>query len=174
MIVPTEIRDLFENIATTHPGIGHVAGTTNRFYGYNNDEAIGGENNDLEYPRMGLSLKTHSGLFGTYINQQSAMQDNLSIEISLLRKTDQGDFATEYEVYDAMKVIMDDIVTWLQLTAQTDANCDWPAVHRLDLSSIQYNRIGPVHTNAYGWRFLIRVQDSIINRTANPLNTMTP
>lgn len=175
MISPNAIKALFEKIAKTHTGIGHNPPDVIRFYGFNNDEAIGGEQEDTEYPRMGLSLRTHTGMSGNYNTQHGAVGDRLLIEVVLLNKIDKGDFDDEYDVYDDMKRVMDEIISWLEKTIHTDEKCDFPAVHQLDLSSVTYQRVGPVHSNAFGWRFQIPISDSFVyNAGTNPLNAMTP
>ena len=175
MIIPTEIKELAEKAAEL--GVGH-APTANppviRFYGYNNDEAIGGELAETAYPRMGMSLRTHNGLFGNYIQQQSALGDNLTVEVCFIDKIDNGDFADEYAVYDSMKLIMDEFVLWCKYAISTGLSCDFPALERMDFSSITYRRVGPVHTSAFGWALMIPVKDSILyDGTNNRFKDMT-
>ena len=176
-IIPTAVKDLFEKIAITHPGIGHAPEAEPpviRFYGYNNDEAISGEATDLGSPRMGLSLKTHSAMYGSYSDRGGATNDNLNIEVEFLEKNEVKDYANEYGIYDRMKLVMDDTITWLQNAIHTDVQYQFPAIQRLDLKNANYLRVGPVHDSCYGWRLIIPLQAMLQLDDDNPLRNMTP
>lgn len=179
-ISPNSLKKLFLAIATQHPGIGNITTTVDSittyssFFGWNNDEALTAEKSGLKYPRLGMALKHHTGMAGDYTSQGGSTLDKLMTEILLLDKSEKGDFNAEYQIYDDMKVVADDIVTWLQHISSTD-KINYPAVAFLNIAKIQYARVGPLHQNAYGWKLSIPAQDSIIYLPdSNPLDSMAP
>lgn len=173
MISTAELRKLFEKIATVHTVIGHdEPNGVIRFFGYNSDEAIAKERNELTFPCLGLG---EDSLPGRYHKQAGATGDTLTISVDVTDKAEVGNYAQEEAAYDKMKKVQDDIITWLHEVVSGELRYDFPAVCQLDLDSVEYRKIGPVLSGAFGWRMSIKVKDSLLyDKQANPLKNMTP
>lgn len=173
MIDIKDIKTLFEKIATVHPAINHSV-MEKRFYGYDAEE----RNEDrsvLNYPNLGLSALSKKPLSGAYTLKEMGMQDKMYITVCLLDSADTANYEQQEEIYQRLKVVMDDIVDWLYKTSFGPQRCNWPVIEWMDIENITYNNIGPVgQATAYGWEMHIAIRDlHDANNTTNPLNAMT-
>ena len=170
-----DIPVLFEKIATTDTRIGHdPIANVFRFYGYNMDEAVAEDADNLSYPRMGLALKTHAGLTGRFENLGGALRNNLYTEVVILDEAATNDYPAQEAAYTLTYGIMMDIATWILNQASTDP-CQWPVIGLVDVSNITYSRVGPVGTGqGFGFKLMIQYKDMVKYTSSNPLNGMTP
>lgn len=172
-----DIKDVFEKIAKTHTGIGHAPDAVPallRFYGYDMDESNTGDMDGLSFPRMGLGMKIQSGLTGKYENDMSALKDTCYIEVIMIDQHDEGDFAAQYDCYDRMKKVMDDIVSWIaEAVRNPDLKCKYPVLSYINASMISYSRVhGITGSNACGWKMTIPIISITVLTDANPLNAL--
>jgi len=172
----SDIRQVMELIAKTHPGIGHDPDGMPkkvRFYGYNMDESNTGDRDNMSFPRMGMATKVQTGLTGRYETMTASVRDFTYIEIILIDSVPTNDYNGEEGCYDRMKVVMDDIITWISYAVMSSIKFKYPALSYINVSQISYARVASMTGDkACGFKMTIPFIAEMEWTDANPLNSL--
>ena len=176
MALISDILAFFQLVAT-HPGIGHAPAAdppVDRFYGFNFEEfETKSKSTPNFFPCLGLSDSPHSGLQGSYTATDTSITSITGINVLVLDSVKMGDYDAEYELYDRLKPVCDDLINYIQWRVAQGPLSTYRFLDVIDLSSMNLVRVGPKGTaKAYGWKISIAFRQRGINQNTNPLNTI--
>lgn len=164
----SDIYNFFEMVAKNHPKIAHDETTNPAFYGWNFDELISEEKSNIGYPCLGLSMPTHSGLKGSFNETGTSIYESLYVHLTLLDKViipstanqSNNEYQEEYDIYDRLYLIIQDIIAAIYRTVQSEPGCDWRIIKLIDLSNVAFERVGPLANNdVFGWRVTLHFKN---------------
>jgi len=175
MALIADIYNFFE-LAATDARIGHVIGGRKRFYGFNFEEFETASKTQSDFfPCLGLSDAPHSGLVGSYNSsyEETSVASSIGINVLILDNPEQGNYAQEKDIYDALLPICDDLILYIHAKVSLGCQSTWPFLDRIDMSSINMVRVGPKGSaKAYGWKIFIAFKKRAVNKDSNPFNSI--
>lgn len=143
----------FEEVSRKHKGIGHTD-AEKHFYRLDIEELITGLRSDLNFPC--LLLESLTG----HLNDTDAdsVQDILTGAFTILKQVDPGDFTMEMQALQESIRIGKDIISKIRHDSR---RTKVPVIEGFFLSSVLYEKVGPVFDNCYGYRFMFSFQQQI-------------
>lgn len=150
-------EDYLKQLCIVHPVVAHgsvVNGITrNSFFRMNNDEEIlAATIANISYPAVG-----YYSLRGRIKDTESAMVNIFHLfsnawifvqHVSMITVTDGFTDAIE-ECYDETFGIMEDFIRMMKDDYEANGHCG--AFEVIDLNKMNYEMVGPVYENEYGW-----------------------
>jgi len=146
----------FENLARNHTSILH-SDTEKRFFRMNVSELAGNLKSGIKFPC--LVLESFEVRIDANNSDHTAKVITAAFSIiDVVPKV--GDYARENEVLDALEPVVCDFIArlWYDSLQQTDG-AEFLAT--LNRDAIEYNKIGPVWNNMFGWRCVFECHDHI-------------
>ena len=151
-------ENYLKQLCIDHPDVAHgsvVNGITrNSFFRLNNDEElIAATLTNISYPAVGYQF-----LRGRLKDTDSALMDIRHLfsngwiflqHVSMITVTDGFTDAIQ-ECYDQTFSIMEDFIKMMKDDYEANGHCG--AFENFDLNKINYEMVGPVLENEYGWQ----------------------
>ena len=144
-----EQKAYFEQLATQYRPIGHTRDAP-RFCRYNMDEVVTGLRQNLDLSQYCLLLEAPTGTLEN--NQGDGNFDNQEIAFMVIRMVEERNFDEEEQVLSESRRM------GVQLLARIIEQGEFAD---LDLDSIEYDKIGPVFGNCFGYRYTITAVSEI-------------
>lgn len=133
-------------LVALHEAIANAHNSINGFYRFNWSEITGELRSGIQAPV--LAMESHSGdMFQN--STQSANFANRRISFMLLDFTGKADnYQRQEEVLEALENVVIDIAAYLNKEAKNSNSVLWK---KIDVSSIEWEKVGPIFDNMYGW-----------------------
>jgi hypothetical protein len=152
MLTFSQYESYFEDLATRFIPIGHTE-EARRFAIMDIDEIISLTKSGMDMDNPCLILENPEGQMK--YKHEKILDENLGAFI-ILKRVSRGDALKKREVMDLTKEIGAKLVAKMQLDkiARFKGKNSIPRmILYFDLSQVGYNKIGPIFSDCYGWRF---------------------
>ena len=137
----------FESLAKRLVDIGHTNARP-KFCRFNIEEVIDGLATDLDTTTPVLLLESFEGRF--FDNGSDQAFDEQAGAFLIMQQAGASDFAAQNAIIDRAKRIGRKMIARLR----KDSRRQVPgALSQFDLSKVEYQKVGPVFDNCYGYRF---------------------
>lgn len=146
-----EIEAYFEQMATKNLAIGHTPELP-RFVRFNIEEVLKGLRAKLDLSHFCLLLEAPEGMLAD--NGADQVWDQQIISYMVLRQVEANDFAEERATVAQARKICLSILSRLLMEGQFG---DMDIVN----NPVEYEKVGPVFTNCYGYRYTFTASDPI-------------
>ncbi|AEW85881.1 hypothetical protein [Flavobacterium columnare] len=147
------------NIVAFHQRIQQAHKEINGFYRFNWNEINNAFRRGI--PTPALLLESHSMGLKPNANGTAHFSER-AISFLLLDHTGKADnYTKQEEVLDRLENIMLDICTYLNKISKDPATLK--SIGKIDLNSIEVEKVGPVFDNMYGWniRYLLTAHEPL-------------
>jgi hypothetical protein len=137
------------NLVAFHKAIADAHKEINGFYRFNWNEINGQFRSGIGVPA--LLLESHSAQLSTNSNNTTTF-NNKNVSFLLLDFTGKvDDYNSQEAVLDKLENVVLDIAAYLK---KENGNRDSWLYGKFDTSSFQYEKVGPIFDNMYGWNIL--------------------
>jgi hypothetical protein len=151
--------DYFLDIATRLKEIGHTE-ARKRFTRFNIEEVFSGLRSTLDLNNFCLCLESFEGNLGA--NNYDQVFDNNTCAFMIVKNCGNDNFVMETQICDQAKVIGMKVVAKMAFDAERRQRGLAPvALKNFDINSVQYEKVGPIFDNCFGYRFTFQVYDSL-------------
>lgn len=141
-------------IVELHRAIANAHNSINGFYRFNWSEITGELRSGIQTPV--LAMESHSLDFSQN-STKSANFGNRRISFLLLDFTGKADnYAKQEEVLENLENIAIDICAYLNQEAKDSNSLLWK---KIDVSSIEIEKVGPIFDNMYGWNIKYAIKN---------------
>lgn len=141
-------------IVELHRAIANAHNDINGFYRFNWNEITGDFRSGIQTPV--LAMESHSLDFSQN-STKSANFGNRRISFLLLDFTGKADnYAKQEEVLENLENIAIDICAYLNQEAKNSNSLLWK---KIDVSSIEIEKVGPIFDNMYGWNIKYTIKN---------------
>jgi hypothetical protein len=150
-MTPAVYLNYFEQMARQLLQIGHST-TKKRFARINIEEVLTGLRNSINLSDWCMFLESYEGKLILKADETAA--DIITGAFMIVKNVQPDNFVQEAMVLDQSKAIGIKIVSRMILDKQKAYQGTAPAFMRgFDVSSVNYQKVGPLFDNAYGYRF---------------------
>jgi hypothetical protein len=151
--------DYFLDIATRLKEIAHSE-AKKRFTRINIEEVFSGLRSSLDLNNFCLCLESFEGSLGA--NNYDQVFDNNIGAFMIVKNCRVDDFVQETQICDQAKQIGLKVVAKMAYDAERRQRGLAPvALKNFDIASVQYEKIGPLFDNCFGYRFTFLTYDSL-------------
>lgn len=156
MLLPSDYESYLKSLASSLVDIAHSPANV-KFSMMDIDDILSASKGemDMDYPCM--ILENPEGKMGF---KHDRMKDQNLGAFIILQRAARGDAEKKREVMDTCKRIGAKIVAKIQKDKESrfkGINTAPRLVLYFDLSEVSYNKIGPIFSDCYGWRFLFEI-----------------
>lgn len=170
MISFSSYESYFKTLAEQFSLIAHTEESP-RFAIMDIDDILGAQRGELDFNHYVMILENPEG--GMNFKHDRILDENYGA-FHILSTVNRGDPAQKRTVMDTTKAIGSEIIARIQLEkiARMKGNTDIPRmVGYFDLAQVKYQKVGPIFSDCFGWRFEINLgEEAPITSMYNPDN----
>jgi hypothetical protein len=152
MILFSELEAYMISLATGFTRIGHTEEAP-RFATLDIDDILGGQRGELDFNHPILILENPEGEMGF---KHDRLYDGNYCAFHILQEVNRNDPAAKRQVMDDCKEIGTKVLLYIELDRQKrfkGTNTPPRFVLNFNLSDVKYQKIGPIFSGCFGWRF---------------------
>lgn len=151
--------DYFLDVATRLKDIGHTE-AKERFTRFNIEEVFSGLRSKIDLNNFCLCLESFEGSLSA--NNANQVFDNNIGAFVIVKNCQIDNFVMETQICDQAKKIGLKVVAKMVYDVELRYKGLVPvALKNFDISSVQYEKVGPVFDNCFGYRFTFLTYDSL-------------